>query len=312
MEENKTYLSIVSPVYLAEEIVDELVKRITEELSKITKDYEIILIEDGSPDQSWQKIEKNCEVDKRVKGIKLSRNFGQNYAITAGLQESKGHYVVVMDCDLQENPKYIHRLLDKANEGYDIILTVHQKRKHGIIKNIFTKVFHFVFNWLVGNNYLRSGAEYGTLSLLTRKVVLAFSKFNDYHRHYLSTIRWLGFSTTEIMVAHEERYMGVSSYSFKKLIILAIDGIVSQTEKLLRYSIYTGFSFALVGFTAIIYIVLLYFYQGFQSGWASTVVVIIFSTGLILMSLGIVGIYIGKIFEQTKDRPLYLIDKRIN
>ena len=165
---------------------------------------------------------------------------------------------------------------------------------------------------MVGNNYLRGGAEYGTLSLLTRKVVLAFSKFNDYHRHYIFTILWFGFSKTEIMVEHEQRYSGKSSYSFNKLIILAVDGIISQTEKLLRYSVFVGFSFVMIGFIAIIYIVILYFYKGFQSGWASTVVLIIFSTGLILISLGIVGVYIGKIFEQTKGRPLYLIDKTIN
>jgi len=312
MTHNIPYISVVSPIYLAETIVDELVKRIKDEVSIITQEYEIILVEDGSSDKSWEKIEENCEVDKRVKGIKLSRNFGQHYAITAGLQKSRGNYIVVMDCDLQENPKYIHKLVDKANDGNDIVLTIHKNREHGIIKNIFSIIFHRVFNWLVGNKNLRSGAQYGALSLLTRKVVQAFSEFNDYHRHYLSMIRWLGFTKTEIIVEHEQRFSGKSSYTLKKLITLAIDGIVSQTEKLLRYSIYTGFLFAIIGFIAITYIVLLYFYQGFQSGWASTVVLIIFSTGLILMSLGIVGIYIGKIFEQTKNRPLYLIDQTIN
>ena len=312
MAESNPYLSVVSPVFLAEGIVDELVKRITEEVSKITQDYEILLVEDGSSDKSWKKIEDNCKTDKRIKGIKLSRNFGQHYAITAGLKESRGDYVVVMDCDLQDNPKYIHKLLGKAKDGNDIVLTIHKNREHGKIKNIFSKIFHRVFNWLAGNKNLRGGAQYGALSLLTRKVVQAFSEFNDYHRHYLSVIRWLGFSKIEITVDHEERFIGKSSYSFKKLIILALDGIVSQTYKLLRYSIYIGFSFAIIGLFAIIYIVLVYFYRGFQSGWASIVVLIIFSTGLILMSLGIVGIYIEKIFEQTKDRPLYLIDETIN
>ena len=312
MVENKTYLSVVSPVYLAEGIVDELVKRITEEVSKITQDYEIILVEDGSEDKSWQKIEENCETDKKVKGIKLSRNFGQHYAITAGLKESTGEYVIVMDCDLQENPKYILDLINKSKDGYDIILTTHENRRHGKIKNIFSRIFHHVFNILVGNKNIRGGAQYGALSLLTRKVVIAFSNINDYHRHYLSVIRWLGFSKTEITVVHEERFIGKTSYSIKKLIFLAVDGIVSQTEKLLRYSIYIGFSFALIALIAIIYIVVMSIKSGFQPGWASTTVIIIFCTGLILTSLGVVGIYIGKIFDQVKDRPLFIIEKKIN
>jgi len=312
MIENKPYLSIVSPVYLAEEIVDELVKRIIEEVSIITQDYEILLVEDGSPDESWQRIEKNCEKDKRIKGIKLSRNFGQHYAITAGIKESRGEYVVVMNCDLQDNPNCIIKLLDKAKEGHDVVLTVHKNRKHGIIKNIFSYIFYSVFNFLVGNKNFRSVPQYGAISLITSKVVKAFSSFNDYHRHYLFTILWLGFSKAVIMTEHDHRYAGKSSYTYKKLITFAIDGIISQTEKLLRYSVYVGFSLAIIGFIAIIYIVLLYFYQGYQPGWASIVVLLIFSTGLILISLGIVGVYIGKIFEQTKKRPLYLIDETIN
>ena len=165
---------------------------------------------------------------------------------------------------------------------------------------------------LVGNKHLKGGAQYGSLSLLTRKVVQAFSEYNDFHRHYLSVIRWLGFSKTEITVKHEERFSGKTSYSIKKLIIVAVDGIVSHTEKLLRFSIYTGFSFALIALIAIIYIVVISIKSGLQSGWASTTVLIIFCTGLILISLGVAGIYIGKIFDQVKDRPLFIIDEKIN
>ena len=312
MTDQNPYISIVSPVYLAEEIVDELVRRLIEEISKITDNFEIILVEDGGPDQSWQKIEENCKIDERVKGIKLSRNFGQHYAISAGLRESSGDYVVVMDCDLQDNPKYIPELLRKSKEGYDIVYTMQRIRKHGKLKNAFAGLFHKLFNWLVGNKNLHSSRQVGAFSLLSQKVVDAFCSFNDYHRHYLSILRWLGFSKTHITIDHEKRYKGQTSYTFQKLTSLAIDGIISQTEKFLRLSIYSGFVFALLGFISIIYILARYFATGFQSGWASTTVLIIFSTGLILISLGIIGVYIGKIFEQTKGRPLYLIDKKIN
>ena len=312
MIDRNPYISIVSPVYQAEGIVDELVKRITEDASKITQDFEIILVEDGSPDQSWEEIVRNCETDKRVKGIKLSRNFGQHYAISAGLKESKGDYVVVMDCDLQDNPKYIYDLLNKSKEGFDIIYTIHKDRKHGKFKTFFASLFHHIHNRLVGNIILHSSGKIGAYSLLTRKVVDAFSIINDHHRHYLMILRWLGFSKTHITIDHEKRFKGKTSYTYLKLLKLAIDGIVSNSEKLLRLSIYIGFLFSLAGFIWIIYIVIMYFISGFQSGWASIIVLILFSTGLILISLGIVGIYIGKIFEQTKGRPLYLIDKKIN
>jgi polyisoprenyl-phosphate glycosyltransferase len=306
------YLSIVSPVYLAENIVDELVRRIKDEISGITSNYEIILVEDGSIDKSWQKIEENCKIDERVKGIKLSRNFGQHYAISAGLCESRGDYVVVLDCDLQDNPTYISDLLNKSLEGYEIVYTYHEIREHGKYKDFFAGLFHHIFNWLVDNDNLQSNLRIGSYSLLTRKVVEAFCRFNDYHRHYLSILRWLGFSKSYINIRHEKRYNGQTSYSFDKLVTLAIDGIVSQTDKVLRFSIFTGFLFASLGFISTILIVVRYFTTGFQAGWASISVLIVFSTGLILASLGIVGIYVGKIFEQAKGRPLYIIDERIN
>jgi len=312
MAECNPYLSVVSPVFLAEGIVDELVKRITEEVSKITQDYEIILVDDGSSDKSWKKIEDNCKADKRVKGIKLSRNFGQHYAISAGLQKSNGDYVVVMDCDLQDNPKYIVDLLNKADEGFDIVYTIKKVRKHGFIKNLFAGCFHKVFNWLINDKRMSSDEQVGAFSLLSRKVVDAFCEYPEYHRAYLNVLRWLGFSNTRILVEHDKRYHGKSSYSFTKSITLAFDSVVSHSNKFLLISIYIGFVFAMFGFLSIIYIIIKSIASGFQPGWASTTVLIIFCTGLILMSLGITGVYIGKIFLQAKGRQLYLIDKKLN
>ena len=312
MTDKKPYISIVSPVYQSEGIVDELVKRITEEVTRITEEFEIVLVEDGSSDQSWKKIEKNCKADKRVKGIKLSRNFGQHYAITAGLMESQGDHIVVMDCDLQDNPKYIAEMYEKSKEGYDIVYTFKKFRNHGVIKNLFAGCFHKVFNWLINDNRMSSDEQVGAFSLLSRKVVDAFCEYPEYHRAYLNVLRWLGFSNTRILVKHDERYHGKTSYSFTKSITLAFDSVVSHSNKFLLISIYIGFVFAMFGFLSIIYILIKSIASGFQQGWASTTVIIIFCTGLILISLGITGIYIGKIFLQTKGRPLYLIDKKLN
>jgi len=231
MTDEKPYLSIVSPVYQAEGIVDELVKRITEEVTKITEEFEIVLVEDGSIDQSWENIERNCNLDQRVKGIKLTRNFGQVYAITAGLKKSSGKYVVVMDCDLQENPNNIHKLLKAAEKGNEVILTKYNNVKHNAIKRFSSYFYYKLYNLLVNDLNLKSNTRYGTLSLITKNVVNEFSNFNDYHRHYISIIKWLGFPTSEIIIEHEERFQGESSYDYWKLFKLAINGIISQTDK---------------------------------------------------------------------------------
>jgi len=312
MVEKNIYLSIISPVYMADEIVNQLIIRVSEEAIKITDDFEIILVDDGSSDQSWEKIKENCLVNNKIKGIKLSRNFGQHYAITAGLKESKGDCVVVMDCDLQDNPKYISELINTSLNGFDIVLTTHKMKHQNRFKLFFSKAYYFLFNSLVVNKQYVSGATFTTLSLLKRNVVNAFCEYNDYHRQYLSIIRWLGFSKTAIPVIREKRFKGKTSYSIIKLIKLAIDSIVSQTEKLLHVTIYIGFGFAVIGFISVLFIVYMAIKYGFQSGWASISVLIIFSAGLILMSIGVIGIYIGKMFEQTKGRPLYLIEEMIN
>ena len=311
MKEKKIYISIISPVFEAEHIVDELVLRINKEMTKIENSYEIILIDDGSKDNSWIKIKENAKVDFHLKGVKLSKNFGQAYAISAGLKECKGDCAVVIDCDLQEDPKYISELLKKYYSGNEVVFSVIKKRKHSIFKNITSILYYKLLNFLL--NSKNEKIQYNSsLSLLSRKVINSYIKINDYHRHYLTIVKWLGFKSSSILIEHNERYKGHSSYSFKKMINLAINGIVSQTDSLLRSSIYIGFLFSIIGLISILFIIIKYFMDGFQAGWPSLAILIIFATGLILVSLGIVGLYIGKIFEQTKNRPLYIIEETIN
>lgn len=308
---NTPEISIVSPVYLAEKIVDELVNRICVVCNQENYDYEIILIEDGSPDNSWDVIENNCKKNSRVKGIKLSRNFGQHYAITAGLTSSSGKYVVIMDCDLQDNPKYITSLYNKINEGFEIVYTQKKQRNHSAYKNILATLFNNIFNFLVDNKNMYN-KNIGAYSIISRKVVDAFLLFKDTDRHYLMILRWLGFNNTFIEIIHDNRYEGKSSYNFIKLIHHAIRGITSHSDKLLRISTYMGFLITFLSIIAILTVVVLYFTHGFLSGWASLIISILFSTGLILSSIGILGLYIGRIFEQTKNRPLYIVEKQIN
>ena len=305
------FISIVSPVYQAEKIIPELCSRITEEISQITDDFEIILVEDGSLDNSWIEIVKQLEINKSIIGVKLSRNFGQHNAISAGLKKSKGEIVIVLDCDLQDNPSYFKSLIAKHLEGAEIVYTVKNKRQYSLIKNFSAILFNTLYNYLIDNKDWKHSKNIGSYTLLSRKVVDAFNQVNDTQRHYLMILRWLGFKSDFLYIEQEKRFEGKSSYTFSKLIQHAISGITSQSDKLLRISISIGLLLTFFSFIAILIVIILYFHHGFLSGWTSLFVLILFSTGMILTSIGIAGVYIGKIFDQVKNRPLYLISEEI-
>jgi dolichol-phosphate mannosyltransferase len=305
-------ISVISPVYEAEEIVAELVKRISEELQPLTEKYEIILVEDGSKDNSWQEIQAACATDSRIKGMKLSKNFGQHYAITAGLEVCSGEVAIVMDCDLQDDPIYLKDLWHAYKEGYDIVYTQKIERKHSWFKNITAKTFNVIFNYLAENKEEEGHDNVGAYSLISRKVINAFLLFNDYRRHYLMILRWLGFSSTYISIEHQQRYSGKSTYRFSKLINHAIDGLTSQSDKILKGTALLGFTLSTLSFLAAFIIVVRALIDPFRPGWASLAVLILFVAGLIISSVGILGIYIGKTFEQTKQRPLYIVEKKVN
>lgn len=306
-------LSIVSPVFLAEQSLEPLVQAIDSAVQGMDVDgYEIVLVEDGSPDNSWSAIQQICRRLEHVKGVRFSRNFGQHYAITAGLNASAGNWVVVMDCDLQDDPAYIPELYAAARAGYDVVYTVKQSRRHRGIKNVLSKWFHRVVNLLVADPRQRTNANVGNFSILSRNAVDAFLSISEYHRHYLGVLRWIGFNSTSIETAHRERLHGETSYTLWRLVREAVNAITSQSDRLLYASILLGFAFMTSAVLAAVYIVVRYFISGFQEGWASVMVLMLLSTGVILLCLGVVGVYLGKVFEQTKFRPLYLVQERLN
>lgn len=302
-------ISIVSPVYKAGKIVDELVRRVSDEVSKITDRYEIILVEDCGGDDSWEKIEDNCKINPNVKGIKLSRNFGQHYAITAGLKAATGEIVIIMDCDLQDDPAYFKDLLKEFEDGYEVVFTKRIGRKHSFFKKVTAKIYNSLFRLFADKNF---DLQVGSMTLISKRVKDEFVQLKDQDRLYIQLLKWVGFKSTYLPVEHKERFEGNSSYTLSKLFFTAVQGWTSHSDKLLRLSIYGGLLISAVTLLIGIYIVISYFMKSFQTGWPSLIVAVLFSTGLILMSIGITGIYIGKIFEQTKGRPLYIIDKKIN
>jgi dolichol-phosphate mannosyltransferase len=304
------FLSIVSPVYYAEKILPELVARIKSAVLPITADFEIILVEDASPDHSWRVIEELAALDSLVKGVKLSRNFGQHYAITAGLDQSKGEWVVVMDCDLQDRPEEIPKLLKKAQEGFDIVLARRIKRRDGFFKKTFSRAFYAVLSYMTGSKFDFSVANFGVYS---RKTIHTFVSMREHIRVFPILVNWMGFSTAKVDVEHAPRLEGKSSYNFKKLANLGLDIILAFSDKPIRLVIKSGFFLAFLSFVFALFTLIRYLYGEISvSGYTSIIIFISFFSGIIIMILGIIGLYIGKIFEGVKSRPLYIIDKTVN
>jgi dolichol-phosphate mannosyltransferase len=310
MENKQIHISVVSPVYRAEKIVHELVRQLHENLLKITEDYEIILVNDASPDKSWIAVTKECEKDIRVKGINLSRNFGQHYAITAGLSYVKGDWIVVMDCDLQDRPDEISNLYKKAVEGWDIVFARRAMRQDGFIKRFSSSCFHKIYSYLSGAKTDKAIANFG---IYNNKVIAEYNKMKEYARSFGSLIKYLGFHSCIIDVEHNSRFEGHSSYTFAKLLHLSIDMILSNSNKPLKLTVKTGFYLSMFSFLLAIYNVIAYYIGLIQvAGYTTTVFSIWFVGGLILFVLGIIGLYIGKIFDQVKERQLFIVRETLN
>lgn len=305
-----TLLSIVSPVYRAEKLLPELVQRIKAAVSPISMDFEIILVEDASPDSSWAEIELLSQLHPEIVGIKLSRNFGQHYAITAGLDQAKGDWVVVMDCDLQDRPEEIPSLLRKAQEGFDVVLARRANRKDGLLKRGFSKLFYSLLSYMTGSEFDFSVANFGVYS---RKTIQTFITMKEQIRVFPIMVNWMGLPTAKLDVQHDPRSIGKSSYTFRKLTNLALDIILAYSDKPIRLVIKSGFFLSLLSFLFALFTLVRYFSGEIAvSGYTSIIIFISFFSGIIIMILGIVGLYVGKIFEGVKDRPLYIIDKKIN
>lgn len=308
-ENNKVCISVVIPIYGCRAALIELYERLTKTLLQITNNYEIILVDDCCPQNSWELIEQICSKDSNVKGYRMSRNFGQMKAILAGLDASKGDWVVVMDCDLQDSPEDIIKLYNKAQEGYDIVFSRRKERHDNKLKVAVSKVFYSIYSKLSDDCFDPAMSNF---SISSRKVINNFCKMRELHRAFTIYLKWLGFNTTIIDVDHNYRKEGKSSYNMKKRINLALDILFSQSDKLLRFIAMLGFGMAVISFFVIIVLVISYFMINVTSGWTSIVASMFLLGGIILSAIGTVGLYVGNIFMQSKNRPLYVIDKELN
>ena len=301
------HISVVIPVYKAEKCLDELCARLDVSLSRVDPNYEIILVEDCGGDRSWEKIIELSRQDSRIKGIQFSRNFGQHYGITAGLDISEGQWVVVMDCDLQDAPEEIPRLYAKAQEGFDIVLASRTNRQDSYLKKLTSTAFYRVLSYLADTEY---DGSHGNFRIMSKTVVDNFKTMREQLRFFGGLVQWMGFSSTSLEVIHHERFEGQSSYTFKRLLKLATDTIIAFSDKPLRISIKLGFLMSFLSFSYGAYILMRALINGSTvQGWSSLIVSIYFIGGIIISMLGIIGIYLGKAFDQMKGRPLYIVRK---
>jgi len=300
-------ISIVSPVYRAEKILPKLVEEINTVMQRLNTDYEIILIDDRSPDNSWQVMENLAKDNSNLRIYRLSRNFGQHPAIMAGLSKSAGEWVVVMDCDLQDQPKEIEKLYKKALEGYEVVQASRVQRKDGRLKKLSSKIFYKIFNYLAGIEINNEVANFG---IYHKKVIDQVLSMKDYIKFFPLFINWVGYRATTVAVEHQERDEGESSYSFAKLISLAFNVIVSFSDKPLKLFVSLGAIISLASFVGGLWVFIKTLLGKIsEPGYSSLILSIWFLFGVTFMCLGVIGIYLGKTFNQAKNRPVYIIDE---
>lgn len=295
---------------MAENMMEELVRRISAAVEPIIPDYEIVLVNDCSPDKSWRVIQSLCANDKRVKAISLSRNFGQHYAITAGLSKARGEWVVVMDCDLQDRPEEIPRLYNKAIEGFDCVFAQRTQRHDIWIKKMSGAIFYRIFSFFVGVRHDRSIANFG---IYHRQVVNAVLSMGDSIRFFPVMVQWVGFRQASLPVEHAERLNGKSSYSWRSLLRLAENNLVAFSNRPLKWMLKTGFVVTILSLLiAALYFLNWAFGNIKVDGFTTLVISVWFALGVLAMMIGVLGIYIGNIYDKVKDRPIYIISETIN
>ena len=302
--------SVVIPTYKCSRSITELSERLIKTLEKLSSDFEIIFVNDASPENDWEVITKLSEKDNRIKGLNFSRNFGQHYAITAGLDNAKGDWVIVMDGDLQDQPEEILKLYNKAQEGFDIVLAQRINRQDNFFKRLSSFIFYKVFSYLTDTKQDSSVANFG---IYKQNVIAAILSMKDSIKYFPTMSQWVGFNKTLLPVSHSKRNEGKSAYNFKSLLRLALNNIISFSNKPLKLVV--KFGFAIVAFSLILALYYLIKYllgDIIIIGYSSLIISIWFLSGINIMILGIVGIYVGKTFEKVKDRPIYIVKEKLN
>ncbi|MBN1622784.1 MAG: glycosyltransferase family 2 protein [Clostridia bacterium] len=303
--------SVVIPLYNEEEVVLECIRRVSGVLEEIDGDYEVIFVNDGSRDRTMELVQKECEKNRKLKVLSFSRNFGHQIAITAGMDHAQGDAVIVMDADLQDPPEVIKDLIAKYKEGYDVVYAVRSKRKgETFFKKFTSKVFYRFLRYMCN---IDIPVDTGDFRLISRKVCNVMKSLTERNRYVRGLVSWVGFKQAAVEYVREERFAGETKYPLRKMLKLSMDGITSFSTKPLTMSKNLGFLTAAAGFIYMIVVVLQKFVFGKTvQGWASLAVLILLLGGIQLIMLGFIGEYIARIFDESKNRPLYIIEEKIN
>ena len=306
-----TELSIVVTIYNAEKVLPELIERLQNSAQSISGDYELIFIEDRGRDQSWKVLKTAAQKDERIKVARLARNFGQHNAITAGLYMAKGNYVVLMDGDLQDEPEVIPQLYNEIkNTEKEIIYVRRINRKDTAFKRFTSKFFYKVFSILSG---MEVNPEVGTFRIMTKLVNESFCQFREVNKYIGGIFYWMNFEDGYFEAEHRERKHGKSNYNLTRMLKLALNGMLSFSNKPLNIAMYIGFFSAFGSLVLGVYFLLIkLIYHVNITGYYSIIVSLYFIGGLILFVLGIIGQYIGRIYDQTRSRPEFLVQEKIN
>ncbi len=306
------FLSVIVPLYNEELVIDEMYQRIKKILDDNQINYEIILINDGSKDDTLPKANLLCQNDVNVKLISFSRNFGHQVAITAGMDNASGQCVVIIDADLQDPPEVIIQMIEKWKEGYHVVYGVRKKRQGETSFKLFTaSVYYRILKKLTS---VEIPVDAGDFRLMDRKVVDELIKMRERNRFVRGMVSWVGFKQCEIEYEREKRYAGETKYPFKKMLKFATDGIISFSHVPLKLSSTLGFISAAASMILMIWglIVKVIYPEVTITGWASLFVSVLFIGGIQLLCIGILGEYLGRIYDEIKKRPIYIIDEQIN
>ena len=302
----KELISIVVPMYFEEEVAQECYNRITAVMDSNHYNYELVFVNDGSTDRTIEILEQLAMKDNRTKVINFARNFGHQIAVTAGIDYAKGDAIVIIDADLQDPPEVIPELVNKWLEGYDVVYAKRKKRKGETwFKLLTAKYFYKFLNYMSDIDIPK---DTGDFRIIDRKVADVFRKMTEKNRFVRGMFSWIGFSQTYIEYERDERFAGETKYPFKKMIKFASDGIIAFSTKPLRLVMTLGSASVLISIIVLLYsIIIRLFGHEVQPGWASIMVAITFFSGIQLLGLGIVGQYIARIYDESKNRPIYIV-----